>query len=97
MNNMAREIREIDTIKSLIDYIQRNLKKGYKLDQLRWALINQGHSRTEIERAMKYVTDLQEAQKAKRTEEPAPEVLQEPPKIEEKKSAWKRFKEWFLS
>lgn len=95
---MAREVRDIDNIKALIEYIQRNLKKGYKLDQLRWALVDQGHSRTEIDRAVKYVTELEEAQKAKRTEEEAkPEVLQEPPVVEEEKGAWQKFKEWFYS
>lgn len=96
---MAREVRDIDTIKGLIEYIQRNLKKGYKIDGLRWALVNQGHSRTEIDRAIKYVTELEEAQKAKKIaeEKAKPEVLQEPPKVEEKKSSWRKFKEWFLS
>lgn len=95
---MARDIRDIDTVKSLIEYIQRNLKKGYKIDQLKWALINQGHSRTEIERAVKYVTDFQEAQKSKKPEDEKPEVLPVTEvKVEEKKGAWKRFKEWFLS
>lgn len=95
---MERGLRDIDTIKEMIDYIQKNLKKGYKIDQLKWALVNQGHSRTEIDRAVKYVLDMQEAQKAKKAEEEKPE----PPKVEpiqeeEKKSSWKRFKDWFLS
>ncbi len=95
---MERGLRDIDTIKGIIDYIQKNLKKGYKIDQLKWALVNQGHSRTEIDRAVKYVLDMQEAQKSKKAEEEKPE----PPKVEpiqeeEKKSSWKRFKEWFVS
>ncbi len=95
---MAREVRDIDNVKGMIDYIQRNLKKGYKIDQLRWALVNQGHSRTEIDRAMKYVTDMIEAQKAKKAEEDKakPEVVVEPV-VEEKKGAWGRFKDWFCS
>lgn len=95
---MERELRDIDSIKSLIEYFQRNLKKGYKVDSLKWALINQGHSRTEIDRAVKYVLDMQEAQKAKKAEEEKPE----PPKVEtipeeEEKSSWRRFKDWFAS
>ncbi len=95
---MERELRDIDSIKGMIEYLQRNLKKGYKVDQLRWALINQGHSRTEIDRAVKYVLDMQEAQKAKKAEEEKPE----PPKVEtiqpeEEMSSWRRFKDWFAS
>lgn len=93
---VVRDIRDIDTIKGMIDYIQRNLKKGYKMDQLRWALVDQGHSRTEIDRAVKYVTDMLEAQKSKKVEEPKPEVIVEPVELEEKGS-WQRFKDWFYS
>ncbi|MAE49583.1 hypothetical protein CMI48_02015 [Candidatus Pacearchaeota archaeon] len=38
-------------------YIKKNLKKGYTKDSLRVALLNQGHSRTEIERAFKRVDE----------------------------------------
>ena len=93
---MAREVRNIDTTKGIIDYIQRNLKKGYKLEQLKWALINQGYSRIEVDKAVKYITEIEEAQKVKKVEEIKPEVMQEPIRFEEKKSGWKRFKERFL-
>ena len=39
-------------VKDLIEYIIRNLKKGYTKEALKWALINQGYSRIEIEKAL---------------------------------------------
>ena len=44
--------RKTDYIQQLADYIKKNLSKGYTQDALKWALINQGHSRTEVERAI---------------------------------------------
>lgn len=92
---MTREIREIDSLKGLIDYLQRNLKKGYKLDELKWALISQGHSRVSVDKAVKYVVDMQEAQKAKKIDTAKPEVLQMPVQVEEEPSFWQKIKGWF--
>ncbi len=33
----------------LIDYIKRNIRKGYSVDSLKWALISQGYSRAIVE------------------------------------------------
>jgi hypothetical protein len=38
--------------RNLIEYLKKNLKKGYTLDSLKWALINQGYSRTAVEIAI---------------------------------------------
>jgi len=56
----------------LIDYFKNNLKKGYTEDSLKWALINQGYSRSSIETALEAVHK-ELAQKAP--------VLKEKPKI----------------
>jgi hypothetical protein len=45
--------KEKPLIDELTDYIIKNLKKGYTQDSLKWALINQGYSRMEVERAFK--------------------------------------------
>lgn len=37
----------------LVSYIKKNLRKGYTLDSLKWALIRQGYSKIEVEKAMK--------------------------------------------
>ncbi|MFH1503047.1 MAG: hypothetical protein ABIE36_00115 [Candidatus Diapherotrites archaeon] len=36
----------------LVDYFKKNLKKGYTGESLKWALINQGYSRTMIDSAL---------------------------------------------
>lgn len=38
--------------KKIVDYLKKNLKKGYTIESLRWALIGQGYSRTSVERAI---------------------------------------------
>jgi hypothetical protein len=40
-------------IQELIVYIKKNLKKGYTIESLKWALINQGYSKLEVEKALK--------------------------------------------
>ena len=42
-----------DLIQELVDYIKKNSKKGYTKDSMRWALINQGYSKIEVDRALK--------------------------------------------
>lgn len=56
----------------LVDYFERNLKKGYTPDTLKWALIGQGYSRVIVEQS------LDEAQKRIAREAP---VFKEKPKI----------------
>jgi len=38
--------------KKIIDYLKKNLKKGYTIESLKWALIGQGYSRISVERAV---------------------------------------------
>jgi|TARA_Y100000310_G_C20598256_1_gene771640 SOS response regulatory protein OraA/RecX len=47
---MERDLSYLAQIKS---YIRKNLKKGYTKESLYWALVNQGHSKSEIEKAFK--------------------------------------------
>lgn len=42
-----------DYIGELASYIKKNLGKGYTQDSLKFALISQGHSRMEVEKAIK--------------------------------------------
>jgi hypothetical protein len=44
-----------DYKRKMIEYLQKNLKKGYTEDSLRWALTNQGYSKISIEDALKRV------------------------------------------
>lgn len=41
----------------LAEYIKKNLKKGYTKDSLKWALISQGHSKLEVEKAIRSVDE----------------------------------------
>ena len=43
-------------MKNLIEYFKRNLKKGYTINALKFALINQGYSKVAVEEALKRVT-----------------------------------------
>jgi hypothetical protein len=74
-------------IESMTDYLKNNLKKGYTLESLKWALINQGYAKIEVEKAIKRVQTELATQapilKAK------PEIKIEPIPIEPKKSFWK--------
>jgi len=86
-------MRETDYTRKVVDYFKKNLLKGYTIDTLRWALINQGYSRTLVERAI--------VQANKELAEKAP-ILKEKPVIKYeiigeddkpitlKKSFWKK-------
>lgn len=45
-------MRETEHLKKITDYMKRNLSKGYDEDSLKWALMNQGHSRASVEKAI---------------------------------------------
>ena len=79
-------------IAELSDYIKKNLKKGYTLDSLRWALIDQGHSKMEVTKAMKKVEEdlVKEAPILKTTPDITYEVVSSEDKEEENKPFWKK-------
>ncbi len=89
-----RKLRSIDQTKSLIEYLEKNLKKGYKLEDLKWSLIAQGHSRVSVDKAVKFVSELEKAKHPQKIKE-----IQEFPiqdiKIQEKKSFFGRLKDFF--
>ena len=45
-------VEYVDKVK---DYIKKNLKKGYTEESLKWALVNQGYTRSIVERAINQV------------------------------------------
>ena len=61
------------TRQKLTEYIKKNMSKGYTSESLRWALINQRHSRVDVDKAI--------AQANKELAEQAPVVEKEKPKI----------------
>jgi len=44
-------------ISELVEYLKKNLKKGYTQESLKWALISQGHSKASIEKAIKVANE----------------------------------------
>jgi len=81
--------REKSLIDELTEYVKKNLRKGYTIESLRWALINQGYNKLQVEKALK------KAEMELASEAP---VLKTKPKIEiqvippedKPKSFWKK-------
>lgn len=82
--------RDKNYVQELADYVKKNLKKGYTKESLRWALVNQGHSRMEVEKALRLVDAelASEAPLLKTKPVISYEIIE--PKVEEKKSFWRR-------
>lgn len=87
--------RGTDYIQQLADYVKRNLSKGYTLDSLKWALVNQGYSRTEVDRALKLANEQLASQAPKMVEKPVIKVETIPPIEEERASFWQKIKKLF--
>lgn len=79
-------------IAQLAEYIKKNLKKGYTQESLKWALVNQGHSKLEVEKAMqKAESDMAaEAPVMKAKPEIQVEVISPDDAVLKKKPWWKR-------
>lgn len=73
----------------IAEYIKKNLKKGYTKDSLKWALVNQGYSKMEVEKALKKV-DLDLAQEAPILKTQPIITYEAVPAVEEK-PFWKRW------
>ena len=41
-----------NSLTELSEYIRKNIKKGYTKESLKWALLSQGYSRLEIDKAL---------------------------------------------
>ena len=80
---MATALRDSDYMTQLVSYIEKNLSKGYNVDQLKIVLIQQGYSRAAVERAIK-ITEDRRPKHVEIKEEPKIEPVVEPI-VEEKK------------
>ena len=78
----------------LVKYIKKNLSKGYTVESLKWALINQGHSRSEVTKAIELANKELAAEAPLLKEKPVIRVEVEP-KLESKPSLWKKIKSFF--
>lgn len=80
------------SVNQIADYIKNNLSKGYTVDSLKWALINQGYSRSLITKAIEIVNKEMAAKAPKLVEKPTInyEVYDGEDGLVSKKSWWKR-------
>ena len=46
-------MKEAEYKRKIIDYLKKNMKKGYTQESLKWALVKQGYSRTLVDLAIK--------------------------------------------
>ena len=85
--------RKNNLINDITAYIKKNLKKGYTKESLRWALVNQGYSQLEIERAIKKVDEqmASEAPILKTKPQIRYEIIEPETVIEPEPKGWKRF------
>lgn len=79
------ELRDGDYIKGLIRYTERNLSRGYTIDQIKLTLIQQGYSRAAVDRAVRIAQ--QNRPKPAEAKKEEPKIV---PIIEEQVPAKKR-------
>ena len=79
-----------DMMTDVTDYFKKNLKKGYTKESLKWALINQGYSRIEVEKALQRVDEELASEAPLLRAKPIIERNIEPIGEEPKKSFWQR-------
>ncbi|MEK6908551.1 MAG: hypothetical protein AABX23_00680 [Nanoarchaeota archaeon] len=78
-----------------VNYIKRNLRKGYNKESLKWMLIKQGTSRSEVEKAFvqaeKEIINEQIAESRRlQSMQPAPRIEPIMPEVEKKKGFFSR-------
>jgi len=79
-----------------VNYIKRNIIKGYNKESLKWMLVKQGTSRSEVDKAFaqaeKEMAQESEMQVRKiQSMQPAPRIEPIMPDVEKKKGFFSRF------
>lgn len=82
-------LRDSDYINKVVDRVKQNLSKGYKPEALKWALIKQGYTKSEVDKAIKEAQS-QLAAETPKIEAPEPKVEVIEPVVQEKKGFWKK-------
>lgn len=82
-------------LSNTVNYIKRNLRKGYNKDSLKWMLVNQGTSRVEVDKAFQQAEKEianESAMEANRLRalQPAPRIEPIMPEVEKKKGFFSR-------
>ena len=81
-------------MKQIVKYVKKNISNGYTSESLRWALINQGYSRTQANRAIEIANQEIAFEVPKFVEKPIIKIETEPP-VKPKLTFWQRIKGWF--
>lgn len=82
--------REPSYLQRLADYVKKNVKKGYTAESLRWALVKQGYTRSEVDRAIILANEQLASEAPKIEIKPAvSEIVIEKP-VKEKTGFWKK-------
>jgi len=50
-------MRQTPALRSMLDYLEKNLKKGYKMDDLKYMLLSQGYSRIDVDEAIRIAVE----------------------------------------
>ena len=83
-------LRDGDYMKNIIAYIEKNMARGYNIDQMRFTLLQHGYSRAAIDRGIRiYTQNHPVAAEMPKIEEPATARAVEPV-VEEKKGLFSR-------
>jgi hypothetical protein len=83
-------IKRRDMMTDIAGYFKKNLKKGYTKESLKWALINQGYSRIEVDKAIRQAEEELASEAPMLKSRPEIERKVEPVSEEPKKGFWKK-------
>jgi hypothetical protein len=85
-------IKKRNYMQEIEDYVKKNLKKGYTKESLKWALINQGYSKLEVDKAIKRADESLANQAPILKTKPIikHEIIEPKNLAEQKKSFWQR-------
>lgn len=78
----------------LSEYIKKNVSKGYTIESLKWALVNQGHSKVEVDKAISLANQSLAREAPILKEKPVIKVETIPPQPEET-GFFKKVKKFF--
>ena len=83
-----------DHINNLVEYIKKNMAKGYNPDSLRWALISQGNSKMEVDKALAVAQKEIAKQAPQSSSQIEPQITLNTediqPSVQESQSFWKK-------
>ncbi|MEK6840604.1 MAG: hypothetical protein AABX79_01495 [Nanoarchaeota archaeon] len=86
-------MREAEYKRKLVDYIKKNMGKGYNPESLKWALVKQGYSKTLVDTAIREA-DREFSKETTPKEKPVIThkiIGEDDQPVSENKPWWKRF------